>query len=103
MFPKKTYKKRLPTRKSRGVFSKETMIKIIERDVFCVVCGCEGQEIHHCKFKSQGGRGVYTNGVYVCRACHNKAHKHFEIAEMLRDIMIELYGVDYYKDSYDLK
>lgn len=102
MFPKKTYKKRLPTKAQRGKFSQKTIAAIIERDNgMCAVCGSEGQEIHHSCFKSQGGRGVFTNGILLCRDCHTRAHREFEFAQSLRDEAEERYGSRYSKDEYD--
>lgn len=73
--PKPQFKRRLPKRADRGKFSKQTRLTIIERDNgFCVRCGAMYDDIHHCHFKSQGGRGTVDNGVCVCRKCHTWAH-----------------------------
>lgn len=100
--PKTTYKKRKPSLASRGKFSKETINKILERDKgLCVVCLSQADDIHHVKYKSQNGRGVFANGVAICRTCHDYAHSNQDERKRLEDMMIKKYGYDYYKDEYD--
>lgn len=100
--PKNPYKKRKPTRKKRGEFSKETRDRIIERDEgLCRVCRGVGTQIHHCYYKSSGGRGVYSNGILLCQACHADIHNSKAKANFWRDTMAKIYGNDYYKDDWD--
>lgn len=40
----------------------------------CRGCGALGYQIHHIKFRSQGGGHELTNLVLVCDRCHNRAH-----------------------------
>lgn len=102
MFPKKIYKKRKPSLASRGKFSKRTIEDIVVRDNgLCVLCYAAAIDIHHVIFKSKGGRGVFTNGVCLCRDCHDRAHSEQSVRYLLEDMMIEKYGVNYFKDSYD--
>ncbi len=104
MFQKKTYKKRLPSKASRGKFSTKTITRILERDNHeCVVCSAPPVDIHHVKYKSSGGRNVFTNGVSLCREHHNLAHSSNEERKRLENMMIDLYGVDYYKDGHDME
>lgn len=104
MFQKKTYKKRLPSRAVRGKFSQKIINDILERDnEMCVLCGRPVDDIHHVKFKSNGGRGVFTNGVCLCRNCHNDAHRKKDVRIQLENMMIDKYGIDYYKDNYDIE
>lgn len=103
MIPKPNFKRRVPKLSKRGKFSEKTITKIINRDDgLCVVCFAQANDIHHCLFKSQGGRGVFTNGVCLCRDCHSNAHNSAEEAKRLQQMMIDKYGVDYYKDEHDL-
>ena len=102
MFPKKTYKKRKPSLASRGRFSNETIEDILDRDNYrCVVCGGNPDDIHHVKYKSKGGRNVLSNGVALCRNCHNQAHSSNKLRKELEQRMINLYGESYFKDEYD--
>lgn len=102
MIPKPKFKRRKPKRGKRGEFSKDTRNAIYERDGgLCQVCMMQGEEIHHTFFKSQGGRGVYTNGILLCRHCHTMAHRHYDLAEELRSRMQQRYGDDYFMDEYD--
>lgn len=100
--PKPIYKRRVPLNSIRNKFNNATRAKIHERDDYrCVICGWPATIIHHVMFKSQGGRGVVTNGATVCPRCHHNIHQHFELAQRLRRIYSERYGPDYYKDVYD--
>lgn len=102
MFPKKTYKKRLPTKAQRGKFSQKTIADILERDNYsCVECDGNPDDIHHVKYKSAGGRNVYTNGLTLCRYHHDLAHSSNEWRVKFEDLMIERYGNNYFKDEYD--
>lgn len=102
MFPKKTYKKRKPSLAARGKFSKRTIADIVVRDSgLCVLCYAEAFDIHHVKYKSAQGRGVFTNGVCLCRVCHDRAHSEQSVRYLLESMMIESYGKDFYKDEYD--
>jgi len=100
--PKPKHKRRVPKQAERNKFSKEVAKEIIERDNgLCQLCFSKGTEIHHCKLKSQSGRGVKSNGILLCQHCHRKAHQEYEVAESLRQRMIMRYGPNYYKDKWD--
>lgn len=104
MYPKPNFKRRVPTRKKRGEFSKETKIKILEfHDYRCLQCGGQAQEIHHCKFKSQGGRGVFSNGMPVCRTCHTRIHQDNNLKLEWQKHFESMFGKDYFKDRWDLE
>ena len=46
-----------------------------EQDVIlCEKCNAVANDIHHKKFKSQGGTDKVDNLIAVCRACHNELH-----------------------------
>lgn len=102
MFPKRIYKKRKPSLASRGKFSHKVIAEILKRDSgSCVVCFSEADDIHHVVYKSKMGRGVFTNGLSLCRTCHDLAHSSQDERKRLENIMIEKYGSNYYKDSWD--
>lgn len=103
MFPKPLFKRRKPSLASRGKFSEKVTAEIIKHDGgLCVVCLAEAVDIHHVKFKSRGGRGVFTNGICLCRHCHDKAHSSAAETKRLENMMINKYGSDYFKDEHDL-
>lgn len=46
-----------------------------EQDIIlCENCSKKAVDIHHIKFKSQGGKDEIKNLIALCRDCHNKAH-----------------------------
>lgn len=86
--PKPNHKRRTPTRKQRGEFSKQTKQAIYERDGGCCVrCRYLFDQIntnldrnpHHIIFKSQLGEGTVDNGVCVCLKCHTLAHREDDV------------------------
>ena len=42
--------------------------------IACERCGGTAVDIHHIKFKGQGGSDEYVNLIALCRSCHQKAH-----------------------------
>jgi 5-methylcytosine-specific restriction endonuclease McrA len=42
--------------------------------VACENCGRQGVDIHHLKFRSQGGQDVIENLMCLCRECHFEVH-----------------------------
>lgn len=42
--------------------------------VACENCGKPGIDIHHLKFRSQGGQDVIENLMALCRECHFEVH-----------------------------
>lgn len=103
MFPKPNHKRRAPKKAERGKFSERTAEMIVERDNgLCQECGAIGSEIHHVKFKSQGGRGVFTNGMLVCPSCHRKIHQSKYFTNKWIDKFRSMYGEQFYKDMYDI-
>lgn len=103
MIPKPNHKRRVPIQSKRNNFSKKVRKEIHKRDDgICQICySMKGTEIHHCKFKSQGGRGVATNGILLCSYCHRQVHQDYELAESIRKRMETRFGKDYHKDEWD--
>jgi len=52
----------------------------------CENCGKQANDIHHLKFRSQGGTDSIENLIAVCRFCHQKAHSNKEFNENLKEI-----------------
>lgn len=51
--------------------------KVNERDkAICRGCGRAGTELHHIKFRSQGGKHTVDNLVTLCNQCHRLAHSY---------------------------
>jgi 5-methylcytosine-specific restriction endonuclease McrA len=74
--PKPDFKRRTPTRKTRGEFSPKVRKAILERDNYsCVRCNRLAQHIHHITFRSQLGKGTKDNGCSLCIDCHSFAHE----------------------------
>lgn len=64
---------------------------------------CSGNlEVHHVKFKSGGGRGVWRNGRPLCKTHHDLCHTSFWYAEKWREIHEAKYGEYFYFDEWDL-
>ena len=40
----------------------------------CENCGSQAVDIHHIKFRSQGGQDVIENLMALCRECHFEVH-----------------------------
>lgn len=100
--PKPSFKRRVPKRVDRGKFDRKTRHEIMLRDNgFCRNCGNFGGEIHHVQFKSSGGRGVHSNGLTLCHACHREVHANRKIADYWRVRFAEIYGPNYFKDAWD--
>lgn len=101
------HRRRAKKRKQRGEFSKETIQAIWERDNYqCVNCGSAqlDSKPHHIKFKSQGGRGVVSNGVSLCIKCHGNVHTGANTAfwRAYWERWAEgKYGEDYFLDEED--
>lgn len=100
---KPKHKRRKPTLSKRGQFSKDTKFTVYnEQNGLCFMCSRQGSDFHHVHFKSQGGRGVYTNCLLLCRYCHTEVHQKRIMADTLRNHMKALHGANYYKDGWDL-
>jgi len=100
--PKPHHERRVPKQSRRNEFSKKVRDQIYERDQGkCRNCGGVGTEIHHVVFRSQGGRGVFTNGLLVCHYCHKRIHEHKILANKWKFLFEQEYGPDFYKDEWD--
>lgn len=103
--PKPKYRRRVPKQRKRGKFSDETIGIIRERSGgICEWCqSAPPDEIpHHIRYKSQGGRNGYTNGIDLCRKCHDEAHARKSVRRAMEQWAIDRYGENYYKDEWDV-
>jgi 5-methylcytosine-specific restriction endonuclease McrA len=72
---RKPNRKRYSAKKQARMIPPELRHHIVDRDVFCRVCGHRGQEVHHVTFRSQGGKNEMSNLILLCTTCHHtKAH-----------------------------
>ena len=102
MFPKPNHKRSKPKRGERGKFDNKTRQAIWERDQgLCQQCFRKGEEIHHVKYRSQGGSGVFTNGLTLCQSCHRKVHTDADLNDYWINVFVDRYGPSFYKDEYD--
>jgi 5-methylcytosine-specific restriction endonuclease McrA len=52
----------------------------------CEKCHGKAVDIHHIKFKSQGGKDEIDNLIALCRGCHDLAHEDKEFNNTLNEI-----------------
>jgi hypothetical protein len=93
----------IPSAKTRGQISKREYERMIEEfgSVY-IICGNPYIDAHHCKFRSQGGRGKWRNLVPLCKEHHMKAHSDRKFADWLREEREKRFGSWYWADEYDL-
>ena len=61
----------------------------------CEYCNAHGSDIHHIKFRSQGGGDNIENLCCLCRECHFKVHFGTGIsAEKLREVHYRFLGIE---------
>ncbi len=85
-------------KKGRAFQTEFTKVKpqVAERDEYrCQLCKLEGRwtkatQVHHIKYRSQGGTNDPSNLVCLCYECHEKAHglnggNAKEIADILKN------------------
>jgi hypothetical protein len=92
-----------PKAKKRNGINNIEYYKAIEhfgRD--CFFCKKRGTELHHVKFRSQGGRGKWRNLRLLCVTCHDDLHKFEDMRIELQSEHERLFGQYYYMDSIDL-
>lgn len=68
----------------------------------CVMCGNPNIEMHHVKYRSQGGRGTWRNLMPLCKHHHEMTHSNATIDESIKAMQIEKHGEHYYMDEHDL-
>jgi len=67
---------------------------IRNRDKFCRVCYSAGSDVHHIfSRKHKATRHIPENGIFLCRNCHNAAHRYGRMwIEAVEPLMVVLYG-----------
>lgn len=103
-FPKPTHGRKVKKKGDRGKFSKMVRDEIKKHfDDTCQECGGKGLHIHHVCFRSQSGRGVFSNGLLLCNNCHKRIHLDNDRALYWREVFKKQYGSLYYMDKEDLE
>jgi 5-methylcytosine-specific restriction endonuclease McrA len=102
--PKPSHKRGKRKRGERSHFSKMVREEIKELyNNACQECGGKGIHLHHVCFRSQGGRGVFTNALLLCNNCHKNIHLDNERAMYWKEVFKKKYGPLYYMDREDLE
>lgn len=96
--------RRVKKRGERSKFSKfvRDQVKEYYHDT-CQMCGKYACHIHHVCFRSQGGRGVFSNALLLCDGCHKMVHENNELAMYWRERFKKKFGPLYYMDREDLE
>ncbi len=92
-----------PPMKNRKKFSKDVIRQAAEKfNGLCANCGqARAADPHHIRFRSDGGKGVLSNCLPVCRPCHVEIHREPELAMKWKDWAKAEYGFDYWMDEHD--
>lgn len=63
-------------RRSCGQLQREMVTQVLNRDGWtCQLCGSRRDlQVHHLRFRSQGGDDTPTNLLTLCRRCHAELH-----------------------------
>jgi hypothetical protein len=93
-------KKRIKKRNSIHRNEYQKMIEAFGTD--CFFCKKQGDEAHHVKYRSQGGRGTWRNLRMLCLSCHDDLHSLEEMRLELQEEHERLFGRYYYMDHVDL-
>lgn len=62
--------------------------------MLCEVCAVRATDIHHIKFRSQGGTDDITNLIALCRPCHDRAHNDRAFNQSLQEWITTRHGND---------
>ncbi len=69
------FKRDLKTEKARQLREANRFVR--QRDQSkCRCCGKPGAEVHHLKYRSQGGDSDVNNLALLCKRCHEDIHAH---------------------------
>lgn len=72
----------------------EVRAAVHRRDSRCRMCGGNGTEVHHVKFRSQGGEDSVLNLALLCTDCHH-THAHGPLAGYWRQVLLAMLWVHY--------
>lgn len=102
--PKPQHKRRVAKRGDRSKFSKMVRDQVKEHfNNTCQMCLGKGIHLHHVKFRSQGGRGVFSNALLVCNSCHKEIHLSNDLAKHWREVYKKKHGPTYFMDEEDIR
>lgn len=95
---------KIPSQATRSEFTDRERKLINESfgGAHCAECGNPYIHHHHAKFRSGSGRGVWRNGVPLCKVHHDLCHEERWYADKWRNFLLRKYGKYYYMDKYDL-
>ncbi|WP_144559572.1 HNH endonuclease signature motif containing protein [Shouchella miscanthi] len=94
---------KIPSRKTRGQICKKDYEKAMEYwGDGCAMTGHTAIEMHHVKFRSQGGRGSWRNLVPLVESLHKKCHQDRSHADYWREELESRFGKWYWADRFDL-
>ena len=84
-------------------FSKHVIEQAIEYfDGLCANCqSTPPNDPHHIRYKSDEGKGVFTNCLPVCRPCHIKIHNNASLSQHWKEWAKKEHGFDYWMDEWD--
>lgn len=96
-------KRFIPKRKDRTKITQKEYDKVVEVHGFrCVQCGATPIEMHHVKFRSQGGKGTWRNLRPLCKDHHMLVHSREVLTHSAKQLHKSMYGEYYWCDKYDL-
>ena len=102
--PKPNFNRKVKKKGDRSKFSKIVRDEVKKHfDNTCQECGGKGLHLHHVCFRSQSGRGVFSNALLLCNNCHKKIHLDDERAKHWKEVFKKKYGPLYFMDKEDLE
>jgi hypothetical protein len=103
--PKPSHNRRVRKRGDRSKFSKFVRDQVKEHfNHTCQMCRGKGLHCHHVEPRGSGkGRGVFTNALLLCNACHKKVHADDSLLRYWKEVYRKKYGPLYFMDEDDLK
>ena len=108
---KKPKKKKInkQERAKRNEFAPVVRKRIRERSGgYCELCKRKGilveaREMHHVFFRSQGCRGMFTNGIDLCVPCHRQIEVWKRLDKKVKQEFSDKYGIYYHMDQKDIE
>jgi len=75
--PVPRYVEKLIAKRDKAANMRRVRAAVLARDKGkCRCCGKKGTDLHHCLYRSRGGRDTTDNLVTTCRTCHDAIHAH---------------------------
>lgn len=76
-----------PVKKSRHIPT-DVRATVHRRDGCCRWCSGKGSQLHHVKYRSEGGPDVEENLIFLCNGCHGRAHSSKEAFQPLLELYL---------------